>query len=61
MLVTSYLDRFPEWIGEASGWLADGSLRTTETVVEGLERAPEALMQTLRGDNVGKMLVRLAG
>lgn len=60
MLVNSYLDRFPEWIGQAADWLADGSLRTKETVVEGLEHAPGALLSTLRGDNVGKMLVRLA-
>lgn len=60
MLVNSHLDRFPEWVGQAADWLADGSLRTTETVVDGLEHAPEALLRTLRGDSVGKMLVRLA-
>jgi NADPH-dependent curcumin reductase CurA len=60
MLVPSHLGRFPEWVERASGWLADGTLRTEETVVDGLERAPQALADLLRGANLGKMLVRLA-
>jgi NADPH-dependent curcumin reductase CurA len=59
MLVSSHFHRFPEWIERASGWLRDGSLRTAETVVDGLEEAPAALLGVLRGANTGKMLVRL--
>lgn len=44
---------------EVGGWYADGRLRATETVVEGLEHAPEAFVGLLRGANTGKMLVRL--
>jgi NADPH-dependent curcumin reductase CurA len=59
MLAPSHLGRFPEWIERGAGWLADGSLHTEETVVVGLERAPEAFIGVLRGANIGKMLVRL--
>jgi NADPH-dependent curcumin reductase CurA len=59
MLVTSYFHLFPEWIGRAAGRLADGTLRTEETVVEGIAQAPTAFLGVLRGANVGKMLVRL--
>ncbi|WP_232665222.1 NADP-dependent oxidoreductase [Pseudonocardia sp. TRM90224] len=59
MLVTSNLHRFADYIPKAAGWLADGSLRAEETVVEGLEQAPAALNAVLRGGNVGKMLVRM--
>ncbi|TPQ18877.1 NADP-dependent oxidoreductase [Streptomyces sporangiiformans] len=59
MLVSSHYDLFPEWIGKASGWLADGTLHTEVTVEEGIERAPDAFLGMMRGANTGKMLVRL--
>jgi NADPH-dependent curcumin reductase CurA len=44
---------------EVGGWVADGTLRYRETVTEGIERAPEAFIGMLRGENVGKALVTL--
>ncbi|MGI5152510.1 NADP-dependent oxidoreductase [Plantactinospora sp. CA-294935] len=60
MLVTDHLDRFAEYLPLAAGWLADGTLRTATTVRDGIEAAPGAFLEMLRGGNVGKMLVRLA-
>ena len=37
-----------------------GRLRYHETVVDGLEHAPEALARVLAGDTIGKTLVRIA-
>lgn len=59
VLVSNHLDRFPEFHARAVPWLLDGTLRTRETVVDGLEKAPEALRGVLAGANTGKMLVRL--
>ena len=39
--------------------LAGGHLRYRETIVDGLERAPEALASMLAGDTIGKTLVRI--
>ena len=57
-LVGDHAARRPEFEREVGAWLADGSLTFRETVLEGLEKAPEALMGLLSGANTGKMLVR---
>ena len=58
-IIFDHLDRQAAFHEEAAGWVADGRLRWRETVVEGIERMPEAFRGLLRGDNVGKMLVRV--
>jgi NADPH-dependent curcumin reductase CurA len=57
---SSYLHRFADVRREIGGYLADGRLQYRETIVDGLERAPEALVRTLSGDATGKTLVRIA-
>ena len=57
---SSHLHRLADMAREVSGWLADGRLRYRETIVEGLEHAPEALARMLGGDTIGKTLVRIA-
>ena len=57
---SSYLNRMDDMVRDVSGWLADGRLRYCETIVDGLERAPEALARMLAGDTIGKTLVRIA-
>jgi NADPH-dependent curcumin reductase CurA len=58
-IVSDHGARMRDFIGEVGGWLAEGHLHHRETVVEGLERAPEAFIGLLRGENTGKMLVKL--
>ena len=57
---SSHLHRMGDMVRDVSGWLADGRLRYRETIVDGLERAPEALARMLAGDTIGKTLVRIA-
>ena len=59
-IVTDHAHRFREFATEVGGWLQDGALHHRETVVDGIECAPEAFIGLLRGDNVGKMVVRLS-
>jgi NADPH-dependent curcumin reductase len=49
-----------DFLREMTGWVADGSVRHREDVVDGLEAAPEAFRGLLVGRNVGKLLVRVA-
>ena len=59
MIVSDKPERFAEWRELASPWVKEGSLHYRETVIDGLESAPEALALLLRGSNFGKMLVRV--
>jgi NADPH-dependent curcumin reductase CurA len=58
-IILDHPDRRPAFVEEMSGWLRAGKVRSRETIVDGLENAPEAFLGMLRGDNTGKMLVRL--
>ena len=50
----------PEAMGELAQWAAQGAIKNRVDVVEGLENAPSALRGLFTGENIGKMLVKLA-
>ena len=58
-IVSDHADRFPAFLAEVAPLVAEGSIRHRETIVDGIERAPEAFIGMLEGANVGKMLVRV--
>jgi NADPH-dependent curcumin reductase CurA len=58
-IISDHLEAWPQAIGELAGHVAAGRLRWRETVREGLESAPQALIDLLHGGNFGKMLVKL--
>ena len=58
-LILDYLDRFPEAQLAMAGWVAEGKIKHSEHVVEGLERAPDALNLLFSGGNTGKVIVRV--
>ncbi len=49
-----------DFVRDMSAWVADGSVRYREDVVEGLEAAPAAFRGLLTGKNFGKLLVRVS-
>ena len=58
-LVGDHYDLAGEYAEQAAKWLADGSLSLRETTVDGFENAVDAFLGVMRGDNTGKMVVRL--
>jgi NADPH-dependent curcumin reductase CurA len=58
-IVSDHNDRFREFIKEVGPCVADGRVECRETVFEGIENVPGAFAGLFRGDNVGKMLVRV--
>jgi NADPH-dependent curcumin reductase CurA len=59
MLVGDHTDLGEAFTERASRWIREDRLHYHETVVEGLENTVEAFLGLLRGENTGKMIVRL--
>ncbi|MFE4409371.1 NADP-dependent oxidoreductase [Streptomyces sp. NPDC056821] len=58
-LVGDHYDLQPEFVREVGAWVRSGELKYRQTVVEGIENTLEAFLGVLRGDNTGKMIVKL--
>lgn len=59
-IVIDYFDRLMEAVNDLADWLMGGRLKYREDIVEGLERAPQALLRLFEGKNLGKQLVKIA-
>jgi NADPH-dependent curcumin reductase CurA len=60
MIVFDWKDRYGDAVEGLAGYLAEGKLRYRESVVHGIENAPQGFIALLKGANFGKQLVRLA-
>jgi NADPH-dependent curcumin reductase CurA len=58
-IISDHFDRLPDFLREMGGWVREGKITDEETVVEGIENAPRAFMGLLKGENRGKMLVKV--
>ena len=58
-IVFDYFPRMAEFYAEMGPWVANGTVKSRETVVDGLENTPDAFLGLFKGENIGKMLVRL--
>ncbi|GAD53182.1 putative oxidoreductase YncB [Halarchaeum acidiphilum MH1-52-1] len=58
-LVGDYAPRFEEATERLVGWVQEGEIAFRETVVDGLENAPDAFVGLFEGENVGKQVVRV--
>jgi len=58
-IVSNYAEKFPEAIQNIAGWLADGKLTYSETIVDGFDNIPNAFMDLFEGKNKGKMVVKM--
>jgi len=58
-IVFDYFPRMAEFYGEMAPWVASGTVKSRETVVDGLDNTLNAFLGLFKGENTGKMLVRL--
>jgi NADPH-dependent curcumin reductase len=58
-IVSDHVERLSTFLADTAGWVRERRIKYREDVVEGLEQAPRAFIGLLRGENLGKMLVRV--
>jgi NADPH-dependent curcumin reductase CurA len=59
-IVSSHADLQAAFIRDMSTWIGEGKIKWQETVEDGVENAPTAFLKLFSGENLGKMLVKLA-
>ncbi len=59
-IVFNYASRYGEAAREMAGWMAAGKLKSKEDIVEGFHTFPETLLKLFRGENFGKLMLKLA-
>lgn len=57
--VGHHFDQGPEFTARMSEWLTAGDVVYDETVVDGVDHAVDAFLGMMRGENTGKMVVRI--
>jgi hypothetical protein len=60
MVVFDYADRYREAAREMAGWMGAGKLKSREYIVEGLETFPDTLLKLFKGENTGKLILKVA-
>jgi len=58
-IVARFSNKMSQFQADMGKWIAEGRIKWKETVLEGIDTAPEAFMGLFRGDNFGKMVVKL--
>jgi NADPH-dependent curcumin reductase CurA len=58
-VVSSHYDMLPDFHRDMAKWAKEGKMKWRETVVDGVENSPKAFIGLFKGDNLGKMVVRV--
>lgn len=59
-IILDYASRFMDAATELGKWKMLGKLKDRQTIVEGIAKAPEAINMLFRGENIGKLLVKVS-
>ena len=58
-VVYEFFDMRAQFLADMRQWIAEGKMKYQETIMQGVENAPNAMIGLLQGENSGKMLVQI--
>ena len=58
-IVGEHWEHYPTYITQLSQWVSENKITWQETIREGIESTPDAFLGLFKGENIGKMLVKL--
>jgi len=58
-IVSDHIQSMGEFVRDVGGWIKEGKIRYRETMIDGLDNAPKAFMGLLKGENFGKLVVKI--
>ncbi|RSZ57458.1 NADP-dependent oxidoreductase [Massilia atriviolacea] len=60
IVVFDYADRYHQGVAAMAKWMQEGTFKSREDVVDGLDNFPEALLMLFEGKNFGKLVLKVA-
>ena len=60
LVVFDYAERYAEAVQAMAQWIGEGRLKTREEIVEGIETFPDTLLRLFKGENTGKLVLKVA-
>jgi hypothetical protein len=60
IVVFDYRDRYGVAVRDMARWMQEGKLISREDIVEGFDTFPETLLKLFRGENFGKLVLKVA-
>jgi NADPH-dependent curcumin reductase CurA len=58
-IVSGHLAKLSQFYADMGKWISEGKIKWKETIVQGLENAPSAFIGLFKGNNFGKMIVKV--
>ena len=58
-IVMDHFDKLQQFFSDMGKWIAEGKIKWKETTVHGIENAPKAFIGLFKGENFGKMIVKI--